>query len=169
MIGFLNVCANSSFVLLLLNLLCLGSNTHDAIQQFHNRVVLMKPRVVIIGLSLANEGMDVDSFLSNMKYLISDVKKLGAACMLGSVYPNNYYTRAEYEMLLSTHKEMIKWKQDEIIDALFDFMVLDDGKGHWKSSCYADAGHPNEVGHKIMFESIDLNIFSRFRPAHSKM
>ena len=34
---------------------------------------------------------------------------------------------------------------------------MDDGKGHWKEGTFADAGHPNSNGHKLMFESIDLS------------
>lgn len=144
-------------------LLYLGSNTSDTIRQYRLAVAHLKPRIVIIGLSIANEGLDVEGFLSNMKLLISEIKKNGSACMIGSVYPNNLYEKEEYELLLMTHQEMKKWKQEEnLIDAFFDFMTLDDGNGHWKKGTYADPSHPNHEGHKMMFEAIDLSVFPKF-------
>ncbi len=36
---------------------------------------------------------------------------------------------------------------------VIDFMsAVEDGQGHWKPGLYADEGHPNDEGHKIMFE-----------------
>jgi hypothetical protein len=37
--------------------------------------------------------------------------------------------------------------------------AVDDGKGHWPQGCYADASHPNQQGHKKMFDAIDLSFF----------
>lgn len=114
----------------------------------------------------------MEGFISNMKLLIAEIKNLGAACMVGSVYPNNFYDESEYELLLMTFQEMKKWKEENRIDALFNFMIVDDGKGHWIEGTYADPSHPNHEGHKRMFDAIDLSVFDKFvtsKPLNQKL
>lgn len=37
--------------------------------------------------------------------------------------------------------------------------AVGDGRGRWKRELVADAGHPNDLGHRKMFEAIDLSLF----------
>ena len=41
-----------------------------------------------------------------------------------------------------------------------DFLtLLDNGSGGWKNGTYADAGHPNDLGHSLMFESLNETFY----------
>ena len=62
------------------------------------------------------------------------------------------------------HQEMETWGVP-----VLDFLsATDNGRGHWKKGIYQDAMHPNEKGHRLMFEAIDLTLFDRLN-VNSKM
>jgi len=144
------------------NLAVSGSDTRETMYQL-KKAALLKPKIVIIGLSIANEGLNVKLFLSGMSLLISEIKKMDAVPIVGNVYPNNYYGVEEYKLLLNTNNELKKWKEENKFHSLLDFLsTTDDGYGHWLPGTFSDASHPNSNGHKLMFDSIDLTIFDEF-------
>jgi len=140
-----------------------GDDTKLTIERFRQKGVTLQPDVVIIGLSLLNEGIlwgrkeDVcDSFRKGMQILIQMIKDCGAIPILGGLYPCNEYSWFEYETLKDMQNEM----EHSWGIPVFNFMrAVDDGKGHWKNDIYVDSGHPNDTGHKLMFEAIDLSLF----------
>ena len=126
-----------------------------------------EPRVVVISLSLLNEGLlDAVSpaqansvgehFEAGVKALVERAVAANAAPILCSVYPNNEYTPLHVDVLRRVHASMTNWGWPTI-----DFLAaLDDGRGRWKPGTAADAGHPNGHGHRLMFEAIDLSLFT---------
>ncbi len=90
-----------------INMAVSGFNTRDTIQEFPY-VIPEKPNIVIVALSLANEGniiisysynigmvgtneRAVKSFLDGMRKLVDMIKEIGAIPVLGSPYPNNLF------------------------------------------------------------------------------
>ena len=37
--------------------------------------------------------------------------------------------------------------------------AVDDGQGAWKAGISFDPAHPNTIGHRLMYEAIDLRLF----------
>jgi lysophospholipase L1-like esterase len=119
-----------------------------------------KPDILIVGLSLANEGIFEDTykyknqFLEGLNEISSICQEFNVQIMLGGVYPNNEFDKNHYKALKEVNEIMKKRA------LTFDFLSLvDDGKGHWKTGMYEDSGHPNTFGHETMFKAIDLKLF----------
>mmetsp|Transcript_49314 Transcript_49314/g.81880 ORF Transcript_49314/g.81880 Transcript_49314/m.81880 type:complete len:236 (-) Transcript_49314:45-752(-) len=134
-----------------------------------------QPRFVIIGLSLANEGLPWTSnakqalqvsrnFEKGMKLMVSMVIANNAQPVLGSVYPFDEYRDFHVKELRRVHVAMIQWGWP-----VLNFLsALDDGHGHWRVGTAADAGHPNDAGHRAMFNAIDLSLFAPNVPAEQE-
>jgi lysophospholipase L1-like esterase len=119
-----------------------------------------KPDILIVGLSLANEGIFEDTlkyknqFLEGLNEISNICTEFNIQIMFGGVYPNNEFDKNHYKALKEVN-EILKKR-----GVTFDFLSLvDNGKGHWKSGMYEDSGHPNTLGHETMFEAIDLKLF----------
>ena len=149
----------------LINRSQLGANVSSTIERFASVVVPEKPDLVIISLSLGNEGLAYcrphdrravqRRYESGLQQLIKMTQDLGAIPVIGGLYPHGDYNPEHNWLLRDTHHRMLRWGVS-ILDWLD---VLDDGDGGWKSEISLDVAHPNTAGHKLMFEVIDLDIF----------
>ncbi|WP_048314223.1 DUF1796 family putative cysteine peptidase [Crocosphaera watsonii] len=149
----------------LVNVSLSGSNVTTTIDRFSEVVTPEKPDIVIIALSLGNEGLAhcppheraarQRKFETGLQELIEMVREIGAFPMLGSVYPNGDYTAEHYWLLQRTHQRMLSWG----IPILDWLSVLDDGQGRWREGTSFDPAHPNSKGHRLMYEAINLNLF----------
>ncbi len=150
----------------LINVSEIGANVGTTIARFSQAVAPHNPDVVIISLSLGNEGLAFapphqqraiqQRFESGLLQLIKMTRELGAQPILGSVYPNGNYSPEHYRLLQETHQRMKTWG----VSVLDWLSPLDDGRGRWKPGIFADHAHPNTDGHHLMFEAIDLNQFN---------
>jgi len=81
-----------------------GFNTSETLNAL-KRITKNKPQLftpqtfVIVGLSLANEGMQTKLFLENLKLMVQLIRDTGSKPILGGVYPNNLYSPTEYEKI----------------------------------------------------------------------
>jgi lysophospholipase L1-like esterase len=142
-----------------------GANVVRTIQRFPEVVPPERPDVVVIGLSLGNEGLAncgpgegrpvQKGFEEGLLRLVRMTEDLGATPVLGGVYPNGNYSLEHYELLRETRERMLSWG----IPVLDWLSALDDGAGKWKPGIWFDPGHPNSEGHRLMFEAIDLGLF----------
>ncbi len=158
----------------LINRSQLGANVTSAIERFASVVVPEKPDLVIISLSLGNEGLAYcrphdrravqRRYESGLQQLIKMTQDLGAIPVIGGLYPNGDYNPEHNWLLRDTHHRMLRWGVP-ILDWLD---VLDDGDGGWKSGISLDIAHPNTAGHKLMFEAINLDIFQVDRERRSQ-
>jgi hypothetical protein len=82
-------------------------------------------------------------------------RDIGARPILGGVYPHNDYAPEHYWLLKDTHTRMLNWGVP-ILDWL---ATLDNQQGRWKEGLSFDPSHPNTVGHSLMYQAIDLQIF----------
>jgi len=158
----------------LINRSQLGANVSSTIERFASVVVPEKPDLVIISLSLGNEGLAYcrphdrravqRRYESGLQQLIKMTQDLGAIPVIGGLYPNGDYNPEHNWLLRDTHHRMLRWGVP-ILDWLD---ALDDGDGGWKSSISLDIAHPNTAGHKLMFEAINLDIFQVDRERRSQ-
>jgi len=144
----------------------LGANVSSTIARFSQVVAPEQPDIVIIALSLGNEGLASSTsqqqrkaiqrrFENGLQQLIKMTRELGALPILGGVYPNGDYTSDHYAILQETHQRMMSWD----VPVLDWLSALDDGRGRWKAGISFDAAHPNTKGHQLMVEAIALSPF----------
>ncbi len=150
-----------------------GNKTSDCINRFYSDVAPLNPYAVIIGLSLANEGLArlanheavYRSFINGISQLIEMNRQIGAHTIIGGVYAQNVYTAKEYYYLKLADSQLSKIEGVPYIPFLGQ---IDDGSGHWESGMFTDAGHPNDIGAESMFRAFDLKLFNnlnRYRAA----
>jgi len=150
---------------ILVNVSEVGANVSTTIDRFPLVVAPEQPDIVIIALSLGNEGLAYCSphqrqalqrrFESGLQQLVKMTQELGAIPILGGLYPNGDYKSEHNGLLRDTHHRMLSWGPPVLnwLDA------VDDGAGRWKAGTSSDAAHPNMVGHRLMYEAIDLTLF----------
>jgi lysophospholipase L1-like esterase len=149
----------------LVNVSKLGSTVGSTLDRFNALVAPELPDIVIIALSLGNEGLAHCApqarraaqrrFESGLQQLIKLTRQLGARPMLGAVYPHGDYGPEHYALLQDTHQRMLTWGVP-ILDWLG---ALSDRQGRWKPGLSFDPAHPNSQGHRLMYHAIDLSLF----------
>ncbi|HEY9658478.1 MAG TPA: DUF1796 family putative cysteine peptidase, partial [Allocoleopsis sp.] len=149
----------------LVNVSEIGTNVSTTIDRFPQVVPPEKPDIVIIALSLGNEGLAVSAphqhraiqrrFETGLQQLIKMTREIGALPVLGGVYPNGGYSAAHYTLLQETHQRMLTWG----VPVLDWLAAVDDGQGRWLAGTFSDPAHPNTRGHQLMYEAIDLSLF----------
>jgi lysophospholipase L1-like esterase len=157
----------------LINRSQLGANVSSTIERFASVVQPEKPDIVIISLSLGNEGLAYcrpherravqRRFESGLVQLIKMTQDLGAVPLLGDLYPHGDYNHEHNWLVRDTHQRMRSWG----IPILEWLDVLDNGYGGWKYGISHDVAHPNTLGHQLMFEAIALDIFQTARDQRS--
>lgn len=143
-----------------------GANVARTIERFPSVVAPEQPDIVIIALSLGNEGLAYcrpherraaqRRFESGLLQLVKMTRELGALPILGGVYPHGDYQSEQDWLLRDTHKRMLTWG----VPVLDWLAAVDNGEGGWKDGISFDPAHPNTIGHTLMYEAIDLNLFA---------
>eukprot|EP00435_Cladocopium_sp_Y103_P020707 s2360_g5.t1 len=126
--------------------------------------------VVILSLSLANEGLPCTStaeertaletyYLEKLRCLAIGLRramKPGARLVIGGPYPNNAYSMEHLEVLKRVWDTMKTW---DSVDHFIDFLqpVVHDGRGHWHPGAWEDDSHPNDLGHRSMYQCLDID------------
>jgi lysophospholipase L1-like esterase len=149
----------------LINASEIGANVTRTIARFPQVVVPQRPDIVIVALSLGNEGMAYSPpsqrrevqqrFETGLQTLVQMIRDIGARPILGGVYPHGDYTLDHYWLLQETHNRMLSWG----VPVLNWLAALDNGRGRWRSGLSFDVAHPNTEGHRRMFDAIDLGLF----------
>jgi lysophospholipase L1-like esterase len=149
----------------LVNVSEVGATVRRAIDRFPSVVAPETPDIVIIALSLGNEGFAYcppherravqRRFESGLQQLVQMVRQLEARPILGSVYPHGDYTLEHYGLLQDTHNRMLSWG----VPVLNWLAAVDDGQGRWREGLSFDPAHPNTKGHHFLHQAIDLSLF----------
>lgn len=149
----------------LVNLSELGANVSRTLERFPAVVSPEQPDIVIIALSLGNEGLASCApherravqrrFESGLQQLVKMTRAIGAMPILAGVYPHNHYSSEHQRLLWDSHQRMLSWGLP-VLDWL---TALDDGQGRWKAGISFDPAHPNTIGHRLMYHAIDLDLF----------
>jgi Starch binding domain/GDSL-like Lipase/Acylhydrolase family/Putative papain-like cysteine peptidase (DUF1796) len=149
----------------LVNVSELGANVGRTIDRFPTVVAPQQPDIVIIALSLGNEGLAhclphqrravQRRFESGLQQLVKMTRELGALPILGGVYPHGDYSPEHDWLLRDTHNRMLSWK----VPVLDWLAAVDNGQGRWQEGTSFDPAHPNTFGHRLMYQTIDLKLF----------
>ena len=135
-----------------------GQTTTDILLRLERDVIVHHPKLCIVGLGLANEGLPSAGnlregmviqgiFEHNLLKIKEALQKAGIAVMLGGVYPHNLYNEMQVGLLRETHERMTQWD----VPVLQWLEAIEDGNGHFHEGLYADAGHPNDAGYQAMY------------------
>ncbi|MCC5599983.1 DUF1796 family putative cysteine peptidase [Nostoc favosum] len=149
----------------LVNVSEVGANVSRTIARFGSVVTPEQPDIVIIALSLGNEGLAYcppherravqRRFESGLQQLVKMTRDIGAIPILGGVYPNGDYSQEHYWLIRDTHNRMLSWG----VTVLDWLATVDDGQGRWKAGISFDPAHPNTIGHSLMYQQIDQHLF----------
>jgi lysophospholipase L1-like esterase len=134
-----------------------GDNTSKLLSRIDIDILSEHPDVVVIGLSLANEGIRGKNPLSvyrgyvkNLKKIIQILHKNNIVPIISNGYPHGAYTPEQYQFAQKFNEELALWPVYSI-----DLMgAMDDGQGRWLMEFTKDAGHPNSAGHEEMTRAI---------------
>ncbi len=140
-----------------------GQDTIDALARFTPDLVPIAPNYVLLGYSLANEGLPgstnpaavVTQFTNNMTTLIGQCRSNGISPVIGLCYPEADYTLSEYGYIKSVNQTINNWN----VPSINLLGALDDGNGQWVDGYWYDVKHPNNAGHQEFFYSIVPTLF----------
>jgi lysophospholipase L1-like esterase len=148
----------------LVNLSESGSDTSRACARFAHLVPREQPDVIMISLSLPNEGLDLGSFQKGVLELLRLCRALtpAARVVLCGPYPCNLCERDKRVFALFEH--LVAWckglpAEHPELRFLDFFSAVHRGGGGWPPGTYNDDVHPNRRGHELMFRQADLAIF----------
>ncbi|MCP4645548.1 MAG: hypothetical protein GY851_34205 [bacterium] len=145
-----------------------GDNTIKIAPRFEADLLPVKAGYVVIGLSLANEGISrqpdtahrdaiYEQWRTGMLALIQRCRDAGMRVVVGNCYAKDAFT-GNPELYAYTRRmnvEISRWDVPSI-----NFLgAIDDGTGNWVQHFAADGGHPNGAGHQEMFYAIVPSLF----------
>ena len=142
-----------------------GDTTSKVLNRFNNDVAIPRAGadIVMIGLSLANEGLVgssnpqpvFDSFKNGLTEIISRCRAEGFYPVITLCYPQNQYNSQQYAFVRKMNVLINSWDVPSV-----NFLgAIDDGNGHWVPGYSADDGHPNSQGHLELYSSIVPTFF----------
>ncbi len=155
-----------------------GDNTTKILQRFETQLLPAKPKYVIIGLSLGNEGIMVATELARNrafeKYR-SGLFNLIRLCRLNELYPivagcyaRNDFQPQQYEATRRMNLIINTWD----VPSINMLGPIDNGKGNWLEGYYHDKSHPDFKGHREMYFAIVPSLFEAIeagKPVPSKI
>jgi len=142
-----------------------GDNTTKILPRFELQLLPEKPKYVIIGLSLGNEGIATNDELARSrsfeKYR-SGMLRLIQLCRQNNMYPVvvNCYSRMDFgEEQFEAIKQMNLIVNTWEVPSINVLGPIDNGKGNWLEGYYHDKAHPDYKGHQEMFYAFVPDLF----------
>ena len=146
-----------------------GNSSQNLIDRFYTDVASFKPDVVVIALTIANEGVTgnigfnngkfvgVQRFINNIYKLVDMCRQIGAKAIVTGQFARNEYNGNDYAFAKFVDKEL----QASNIPYILLMGTVDDGTGQYKTFMTSDGVHPNDLGHEAMYRAIPLSMFDR--------
>ena len=124
------------------------------------------PDIVVIGLSLANEGIMtpendngreqiVEQFRTRLLALADSLNSQGIKPIIVNCYAQSHFIKSHYDFTKKMNRIINTWKYPSI-NVLG---TIDDLEGKWVEGYLSDPGHPNTSGHKEMSYAIVPSLF----------
>jgi hypothetical protein len=137
-----------------------GTGVDTSIARFWTDVAPHKPSHVILATGIANDGYNIQHYLSGVLEIIRLCKLIGAVPVLRSIYPHNAMTAAQYAAVLGLNRQLSNLGYP-FIDQM---SMFDDGSGHFigGSTYTSDGQHLGDPGNAGLFSAIDLGAFTAF-------
>lgn len=141
----------------------IGGNTTTALKNRYIDILHDFGKYVIIGLSMANEGLPSSSdkqavftqFRDKMLSLISSLREDGKTVVVMNNYTNSDYGPADYEKIKAINLLIHEWD----VPSFNTLGAIDDGSGHWAPGYLADGWHPNNAGHQEFMYAMVPSLF----------
>ncbi len=139
-----------------------GNDTTLALDRFDRDAVPEAPGVILIGLSLGNEGLLWDppdqvfeSFRSGMTNLIQRARMNGMYPVISLPYSHSLYNDTHFRYAKQMNLLINSWD----VPSINLLGAVDDGAGRWATNYVADPAHPNVAGHEQIFQAIVPTLF----------
>lgn len=145
-----------------------GDNTLkvDQEQRLTKKLYPTHPNIVVIGLSLGNEGIGtpqsdagretvLEQFRGRLLALSDSLDKQGMKPVIVNCYANANFSEPQYTCTKRMNSIINTWKYPSI-NVLG---TIDDGEGKWVEGFVHDPLHPNTEGHREMYLSIVPTLF----------
>ena len=124
-----------------------------------------QPGYVLIGLSLANEGLlwgqaerrtkVFNQFRFGMLDLVKRCRAQGFEVVIANCYPQNKFKSDHYAAIKAMNALINGWD----VASVNLLGTVDDGAGRWVDGFARDAGHPSRGGHREMLHAIPPTLF----------
>ncbi|MFH0734961.1 MAG: SGNH/GDSL hydrolase family protein [bacterium] len=139
-----------------------GDNTNSALKRIREDLLIKKPEIAIISLSLSNEGLTdlpseevINGFIAGIKAITDSCIKYGIKPILGYCYANNDYNKEHFEAIKNANTRLEQFGYPCI-----DFLgAFSDEEGHFINGHTFEGDHPDNYGHEEMYLSIVPSIF----------
>lgn len=141
-------------------------------------MITTKPSAILIATTLQNDGLYNTADAATKRSIVDNWKKNQALCalmclqngitpILCSAPPNANNTALDVALM----QEIQSWLESTGLHVVDFFSAGNDGAGKWVAAANYDGVHPNDVGHKALFDAIPLGIFERpfTSPIHEKL
>ncbi len=140
-----------------------GDDTKDVLARIERDLLPTGAKIVIIGLSMSNEGLEtaknpdrvLKSYERGLKKIIQVCRKNGITPVVGLCYPNDNYDAKHYAVIKKMNARINTWDVPSI-----NFLgPADNGTGGWVEGYTFDLDHPDNTGHHVMFHAIVPSLF----------
>jgi lysophospholipase L1-like esterase len=140
-----------------------GDSTVDVLARFDADLVPQNPEVVLIALSMGNEGLVFtndpgsvfESFSDGLEQIIQRCRAEGYYPVVGLVYPNALFTLEKYDTVKQMNLLINTWD----VPSINLLGAIDDGRGRWAEGFVYDNAHPNVPGHEELYHSVVPTLF----------
>jgi lysophospholipase L1-like esterase len=142
-----------------------GDNTTKILPRFDSQLLPEKPKYVILGLSLGNEGIATTDLLArnrSFEKFRSGLFHLVQLCRNNGMYPVvvNCYARGDFQPeQYAAVKKMNLIINTWDVPSINVLGPIDNGKGNWLEGYYHDKSHPDYKGHQEMFFAFVPSLF----------
>lgn len=133
-----------------------GNSTANLISRFWTDVAPLVPDFVILCSGFPNDGYNQTTYIDNMHRLIKMIESIGAKPVIFGQYGDNTVDATILPKKLEIYSHFDK--TGLLVADMFG-SVANQATGYWLPGTYADALHPNDVGHAIMADCIPLTWF----------
>jgi lysophospholipase L1-like esterase len=133
-----------------------GDNTTKILPRFETQLLPEKPKYVILGLSLGNEGIAVadpvarnrsyEKYRNGMLHLVQLCRDNGMVPVVVNCYTRNDFQPEQYEAVKKMNLLINTWD----VPSVNVLGPIDNGKGNWLDGYYHDKSHPDYKGHREM-------------------
>jgi len=145
-----------------INLSSPGDTTERVLDRLDEELFPLGVDVVIISLSLENEGIRKENpdavfnkYMKNLKLIVDKCKTNDVIPVIGLCYANNQFEKKHYEYIKKANGIISEWDV-ESIDLLG---ALNNGNGKFPKGYNFDGDHPNTLGHLEMYHAIVPTLF----------
>jgi lysophospholipase L1-like esterase len=142
-----------------------GDNTTKILPRFGEQLLPEKPKYVILGLSLGNEGIattdelarnrNFEKFRSGMMHLVTLCRENGMYPIVVNCYSRNDFEAEQYSAIKKMNLIINTWD----VPSINVLGPIDNGKGNWLDGYFHDKAHPDCHGHREMYYALVPSLF----------